>query len=473
MMTHRTGPFSVTMLLCLGLFACSSRQGGIDDPGGPGGGGGGTGRDGGAACEGLECKVASCPPGGETIVRGRVTAPNGVDPIRDAIVYVPVSGAPSEFPQGVACEVCNNPVGGRTVTQAYTDIDGNFELRRVPVTASTPIVIQKGRWRRTATLSVNKCQSHDLGVEQARLPRNQGEGGMPRMAVAVGDYDAIECVLRHVGIDRGEFTSPAQAGTVHLYDNEYPEGIGRPGPGAPGGVNVSTLLRDLNKMLQYHLIFLNCAETTYSADLLREAGVKKNLVDYVSRGGRLYTTDWSYDYIQQPAPFSPFICFNDDKPCTDTAPHGFAAATAPGRGGGPEPFTAVVNQSTPSGKALATWLSRLDLTPKILDGKFQVVDLLPDWVLIRQTAADMGRFPSTTWLTGTVKNQNRPMTVTFDYPVPPAQSCGKVLYSSYHTREHTDRLAFPRYCPAGKMIPQEYVLEFLIFEISSCVGPIG
>ena len=83
----------------------------------------------------------------------------------------------------------------------------------------------------------------------------------------------------------------------------------------------------------------------------------------------------------------------------------------------------------------------------------------------------MMKYPSITWLTGTVRGRKRPLSVTFDYPQ--AMACGKVLYSSYHTREHGAQARFPGYCAAGKMITQEHVLEYLIFELSSCVGPIG
>ena len=41
------------------------------------------------SCVGLGCFVANCPVGQDTTVVGKVTAPNGVDPIREALVYVP------------------------------------------------------------------------------------------------------------------------------------------------------------------------------------------------------------------------------------------------------------------------------------------------------------------------------------------------------------------------------------------------
>ena len=111
-------------------------------------------------CVGLGCKIAECPPtGSDTVVYGKVTAPNGVDPIREAIVYVPASGIPEEFPGDVSCEVCNSPIGGTPVTQAITGIDGTFELHRVPVTDGTPIVIQKGRWRKTTRIKVESASA--------------------------------------------------------------------------------------------------------------------------------------------------------------------------------------------------------------------------------------------------------------------------------------------------------------------------
>ncbi|MFO0622725.1 MAG: hypothetical protein U0745_15135 [Polyangia bacterium] len=415
-------------------------------------------------CMGLGCKIAACPPSGsDTVVYGKVTAPNGIDPIREAIVYVPSSGVPEEFPSEVSCEVCNSPVGGVPVTQAITGIDGTFELKRVPVTDNTPIVIQKGRWRKMTRIKVEKCERQALSAEDARLPRTQGEGGIPRMAVAVGNWDAIECVLRGVGLSEREFSAPSGSGAVHLYNNRTD------GDGAPGSVNVRELLTDLKKMKQYNLIFLNCSDDTYSASLLTNAQVKKNLVDYAAAGGRIYVTDWSYDFIGQPPEFAPYICFNDNKPCTDLSPHGRFTATDGFRTGSVNPLWAEIDQSHQGGKNLASWMAMLaDPSP---GGKVKVVDDVGSWVLMRQTAQDQTKYPSTTWLWGTIKGERRPVTVSFDYPA--QNACGKVLYSSYHTREHNESGLFPAYCPKTKLIAQEQVLEYLIFEISSCIGPIG
>ena len=420
----------------------------------------------GPGCVGLGCFVANCPVGQDTTVVGKVTAPNGVDPIREALVYVPSGGNPEEFPPKVACETCNTPMGGTPITAVSTDVDGSFSLRRVPVTTATPIVIQKGRWRKVVYLNVGRCETQGLTAAQGRLPKDRFEGNLPKMALATGQWDAIECVLRRIGVSESEFGAPSSAGSVHIYDNDQ-SGTAV----APGGVNIGDLLRNLNRLLDYHILFLNCSNEGYARGLLSDPLVKKNLAEYVKAGGRMYVTDWSYNFIQQLPEFAPFICFNDDKPCTDTSPHGFHTATLPGRVGNMTNFFADVDMSHSGGRALSTWLTYLP-TP-VLGGKVRIIDSIASYVLIRQMAQDLTKHPSTVWLSAELSGQRRPVTVTFDYPAGPA-ACGRVLYSTYHTREHsTSGTTFPGYCPGGAMLAQENVLEFLVFELGACIAPPG
>src|SRR6185369_12774324 len=114
--------FSVALLGCTaGNPGRNQTTGGSASNGGNGGNGGTTGNGG---CTGLACNQVSCPGGGTTTVTGRVTAPNGLDPVYDAAVYVPAMIP--EFPQTVQCEVCNEPLGGMPIVSTSTDVNGNF-----------------------------------------------------------------------------------------------------------------------------------------------------------------------------------------------------------------------------------------------------------------------------------------------------------------------------------------------------------
>jgi hypothetical protein len=406
-------------------------------------------------CMGLSCNQMSCPNGGDTTITGRVTAPNGLDPVYDAAVYVPTNIP--EFPGTVQCEVCNEPLGGTPIVSAATDVNGNFTLSNVPVAQQVPVVIQKGRFRRVIMMNINGCMANPMTADQARLPKNKSEGDLPKMAVAVGDYDQIECVLHSIGIDDSEFTAPGGGGAVELYDNGGGFGFGGGGPTAFEG-----LLTDSAKLNTYNIVFINCTGNTF--DMLKNpTAATGNLFNYVNSGGRLYVTDWSYDYMEQVMQFAPYIYFAGGGSMTAPQPV-HAAATAADT----TPFNATVADST-----LAQWLQATGVTTT---SSVQIQDLLGDWVLMQSTAMDQMSYPSMSWVHGNTNGADRPLTVSFDYNM-----CGKVLYSSYHTREPggADPLGgpsnFPSYCKstAKTMIAQEKILEYLILQISACVGPVS
>ena len=58
-------------------------------------------------------------------------------------------------------------------------------------------------------------------ADQTRLPRKQAEGSpadnIPQTAIATGNVDTLECVLRKTGIDDSQFTIPSKKGRVHIY----------------------------------------------------------------------------------------------------------------------------------------------------------------------------------------------------------------------------------------------------------------
>jgi hypothetical protein len=444
-MRNKTYAFRIALGLCaaaVGVVACSGggRSGNKNNPGdgktplNPGG------------CQGLECYQFDCSNmAGRTTLTGRVFAPNGLDPVYDALVYVPKTLP--EFPGKVQCEACNEPIGGTPIVTTNTAVDGSFTLVDVPATMQVPIAVQKGRFRRVFNVDVAACQTAALPKDLTRLPKNQSEGDLPKMAVGVGAYDQIECVLRSIGIDESEFTPPSGGGAVHLYDNYD-------GSGA-GSSSLANLLVSSDKMSNYNLIFVNCTDTRANS---MPTGWKQNMYDYVNAGGRLYVTDWAYDYMEQVPQFAPYVFFEGAG--TEDAPQPADTAYFAWTG---DDLTAHLADPT-----LAEWMKTAGASS---DGNLNIIG---SWALANHVSANP-MYQTHLWVDGNAAGKDRPMTATYDY-----NSCGKVLWSSYHTqewgggRDGNGASSFPSYCKstASTMIPQEKVLEFLIFQISDCVPPV-
>ncbi len=445
-MRTRNLAFNLAIALCaagsVGIIACSGGGRSGSKPGDPNGNNpinpGG--------CTGLECYQFDCSgKAGRTTLTGKVYAPNGIDPVYDALVYVPKTLP--EFPGKVQCEACNEPIGGQPIVTTNTGVDGSFTLVDVPATLQVPIAVQKGRFRRVFNVDVTACATAELPKTLTRLPKNQSEGDLPKMAVGVGAYDQIECVLRSIGIDESEFTPPSGGGAVHLYDNYNSSGA--------GSSSLSNLLNSSDKMANYNLLFVNCTDTLANSQPL---GWQQNLFDYVNAGGRLYVTDWAYDYMEQVSQFAPYVYFEGagDETSPQPASTAFYAWTGDNLTG---------NLVDPT---LAAWMKAAGASK---DGSMNIIG---SWALGNHVSTSAS-YPTHVWVEGNAAGKNRPMTATYDY-----NSCGKVLWSSYHTQEWGGGLdgsgaaSFPSYCHSTSttMIPQEKVLEFLIFQISDCVPPI-
>ncbi len=425
------------LALVIAAGACTtSRRGGS---GGDAGGGIDM-----STCVGLQCFQVACTNGGATTLTGKVFAPNGVDPVYDALVYVP-STLP-DFPTTVQCEACNEPLGGIPIVTTKTDVEGSFTLANVPATMQVPVVVQKGRFRRVITVDVPACTTTPMAKEQTRLPKNKKEGDLPKMAVGVGTYDQIECVLRSIGIDDSEFTAPNGDGSVHLYEN---------GSGTSTN-SFGSLLTNYTKMQDYNLMFVNC--TNNRATEL-PTGWKQNMYQYVNSGGRLYVTDWAYDYMEQVSEFAPFVYFEGTG--TETTPQPPATAFYASDG---SKLTGSLIDPT-----LATWMKNVGAAPN------GTIPIDGSWAIANHMSTDSAKYPAKVWVEGTAPKSTastlkRPFTATVDYNM-----CGKILWSSYHTQEPGGSgKSFPGYCAstATTMIPQEKVLEFLIFQISDCVTPV-
>jgi hypothetical protein len=411
------------------------------------------------SCTGLCLQQVTCAnPAVTTTVKGVVYAPNGVDPLPNALVYVPNAPVVA-FTAGVACDNCGTSASGSPLVSAVTGVDGKFTLKNVPVGANIPLVIQLGRWRRQVSIpSVASCANTNVAATLTHLPKNKGEGDIPLMAFATGAVDALECVMRKIGIDDAEFTAPSGTGRVHLYEgltdhnsqNHTATIWASGGAKAAGSPNEDQLWSTQATLNKYDMVLFPC-QADQADPTLRSAAVHQNLVNYANAGGRVFATHFSYIWLNNTAPFSSTAQWNVEQ-------H-------------PSPVnqTGYVNTTFPKGLALAQWLVNVGASTVLGEIPLQIIRHDHDNVVA----------PSQSWMTidDDVNFPGAIVHYTFNTPVgaPAAQQCGRVLFDDFHVENTsfapTIGAIFPTECAAGMMTPQEKLLEFMIFDLGSCVTP--
>jgi len=425
--------------------AAGGNDSGEDDGGGPIQGEGGT----------DPCVQMGLP---STTVSGVVYDLAGNNPVFNVIVFVP--GAPLEpFPNGVTCARCG-AVSGSPITAALTDASGKFALTNVPPGDNVPLVMQIGKWRRKVTVPhVTACATTQMDDPSVmHLPGRKSEGDMPQIAVATGGCDPFECVLRKIGIDDAEFTDQSGDGKVHVFQG----GVGGAPPGTPAGASISastasaqSFWANAQGLLDYDVV-INACECVEHEEEKPQAAID-NLMAYANAGGRVFTTHFQYFW------FDPTIKVPGET--SSWTPSGNWTADHD-MDNGTEAET--VDDSFPKGKAFSEWLVTVgaSTTPSqlpITQTRYNITSVNP---------------PAIRWIQGTDPTSMMPaiMDMTFNAPwsAPADQQCGKVLFSDFHSVVLAGQgpwgpAVFPDECDTMPMSPQEKALEFMLFDLSSCI----
>ena len=420
-------------------------------------------------CTGLCLQQMPCSGGGTTSVSGTVYSPNGADPLPGVLVYVP--NAPVQpFTPGVSCGDCGADVSGAPLVSAITDVKGTFTINNMPIGANIPLVIQKGRWRRQFTIpNVAMCTNTPLptsGAGQIRMPKTDavhagGEGDIPLMGFVTGVVDALECVLRKIGIADSEFSDPSGTGRVRFY-------VGSGGPGATYSASTpdeTTLWGSQSEINKYDMVYFACQGSDYEKTAAQQSIVET----YANSGGRVFATHYSYVWLyNQNDATNPADSFSKTAQWA-VDPNGNNTFVN-------DPQTGFINMGFPRGQTLAQWLQVVGASTTL--GQIQINTLRDDfkgvlgksvlWINVNDTG-----FPP--FIPGL---GNVPMHYTFDTPVAPPPGpdggagiqCGRVLYSDFHVENaNTAGQTFPGECDNQPMSPQEKMLEFMIFDLGSCV----
>lgn len=416
---------------------------------GDGGGGdddGGTGSD---ACVGIGCNVEMCDPGDETTISGTVYMPNEMIPLAGVDVYVPAAD-PGPMPTGLVCERCG-PLPGSPVVKTRSAPDGTFRLVNVPSGADIPVVITIGKWRRQIRIpNLPACEQVTLGRMQTRLPRNRTEGDMPRIAVMTGQADALECIVRKLGIDDSEFgvrggTEPVQMYTSQNAAIRFVAG----GASFPDG---ATLWNSTPAaLLDYDAVILSCEGTNTLAN--KPATAMMAMKDYVDRGGRVFAAHfhnvWLGFMSSQAPEWRDIALFQNMVP--------------------PIPIAATIDTSHPAGMEFSSWL--FAAAPGTTQGVIQLQNNSG-----RSTVQNINMPDAIVQYAVSQQRPTSPQIFSFEAPVEaPMESarCGRFVFSDMHqvsSPNSQSTVPVTANCNPSPMAPQDLAMAYMLFDMQRCNG---
>lgn len=336
---------------------------------------------------------------GSAVLRGIVHAPQPKISISGALVYL-TDQRPDAISPAVFCDRCVRLVDGTPFT--LSNAKGEFSLAASKL-GKQYLVVQKGGFRRVRSIDVKEGQQNlaaALTTLPARADTANGDD-VPRMAIVKGSSDPIEESLVKLGVAREALTMTSAA-----------------------------ILRDAAQLKRFHILFLPCGD---DATASKDPTVQKNLRDFAAAGGRVYATDWHYDFVHQVWPGYVQFKGQSAAPCSGCSDLVYDAP-------------ATVNDD-----GMDKWLAANGAANVRLEANYVTISSVGQVQSTDAAGASVTVKPKV-WVTGQTPDGARPATVSFE------RACGRVLFSTYHTEPSTD--------PSLKA--QELALLYVLLEVSVC-----
>jgi hypothetical protein len=443
-----------------------------------------------------QCNI-SCSSG-TTSISGKVYDPALKNPLYNVEVFVP-QGSLQPLPKGVltGADACNCGALFKSGAVAYTatGVDGTFQLQNVPVPnggGPIPLVLQIGKWRKVYQVTPTMCADAPQPDKSLALPGTLAGGdpndNMPDIAVSTGSADTLECLMKRIGLPDAEYVAgPGGTGHIHVFAGGRPGGGAGPGgptgpgrpenPGMAGAPQSSTNLWDTqDHLMPYDILLLSCeGGETYNAN-------PPALEGYLNVGGRVFASHFHYSWFSGPLDTAGAANY--------TAPADWGtnlAAWTPGANGPTQVNGQIVqtlNGGTnpfPVGQKFDQWLGltgALGVSPGPSGTPAPAGEL--GILQPRYNAVVNGtNKPSQSWINDD-KSTNT-MYFSFDTPIntsngpdTPMNHCGRAVFSDLHVAgAMPDTQRPPTGCGSEDLSPQEKALEFMLFNLSDCVIPVG
>jgi hypothetical protein len=436
-------------------------------------------------------QVTTCSGSNTTTIEGYVYDPAGKNPLYNVSVYVPDPGSPlpdlDTVPLGCGCSqlypmkvlATGNP----------TDATGHFTIPCAP-SGTVSLVIQTGKWRRQYDGVAVKANQANMAPKLS-LPADSTEGSLPNLAISTGGADSLECLPLRIGVAASEYVlGSATGGHIHIYTGYHGATM------TQGSVESYRTLWDTQAHLNEHdVVLLSCEgqETTGGAPgVPMNATFQTYLMNYANAGGRVFASHFHYAWFNT-GPFDTGA--NKLATWIPGAQHIDDTQSFPGD----IDTTLAGGAAFPEGSALQQWLGLVGAL---------TANQLPIW-FPRDNVKALAQPPSTEWIHLDAKVSQAPSTPQYfsaDTPIGASNVCGRVVYSDLHVSggpganepgvapdyptpagQGGGRMGggmgggmmqmqggiVPSQCAAHALTPQEEALEFMLFDLSSCLVPIG
>jgi hypothetical protein len=269
------------------------------------------------------------------------------------------------------------------------------------------------------------------------LPNVGGAGGsVPQIAVVTGNYDHIQNLLAKMGLGDVDASGVLVPDTEHFLLIDGNDSLAN----TTTHPNFDVFFSTPANLTPYSILFINCGndfEDWFFATPTAMAGLQA----WVEAGGRLYCSDWSYDFVEQLWPDRIDFYGNDAIDGLSATPETISVAQM-----GAD--MASVNATVLDTKLLA-WLRLASINALNGDDTVTISDWLSVWAMALNTAAG-----TKTWVEAAVAPiagvaAVRPLTISFQ------AGAGTVLYSSYHTEEAS----------SAAFTTNDRLLEYLLLEV--------
>jgi hypothetical protein len=255
----------------------------------------------------------------------------------------------------------------------------------------------------------------------------------------------FECLPLKIGVDPGQFTNQGAGGRVNLFQGVGGSTLAGGSPPAAGFWASETTLKS------YDIVMMGCEGDTHPEE--KPPAALQAMFDYGNAGGRVFGTHYHYYWIE--SGLAPW-------PTTATFSHHDTSSTPQ------NDWNVLIDQSFPKGQAFAQWM--LNVGGSTTLGQFPLNS--SRWDVSTVNTQPTNAPTSERWVYQNYQSQEVDEYYSFNTPVnlPPTQQCGKVVFSDLHVAsgDQTGGI-FPGNCQTKTLSPQEKALEFLLFDLSSCI----